>query len=339
MKKSIGVFNIWFLSFNDGADPMYKFVPDVVHDEHFVLALGDLPCKILPYIGVVVNGCQRAHMKVFFERPVRHGVYPGFSVYGRSGGILERDHPTIARQLFRVFISGKEAGEYRKVKRGNPPDTRHGGNQPYRPVESIVGKDQFSDLPFDTFDLIVEALIDLFEVLLCELAHFRGEELKFVRILIEIGPGVHELLSDLGQQPYFFKDLRYGLVKFYLAGVFKGVLGDTDGIDPIVLTSGQPNALGDLYGHFHTEVGLSFNKFGDNELSVHTGMLHTHQRVLQRDLLILEKPDKGIGPLFGIFEYIRGSPFILDDGHVESLFRYVDTDKEAEVLSVHNVRL
>ncbi|GAA4271947.1 hypothetical protein GCM10022258_12410 [Aquimarina gracilis] len=119
--------------------------------------------------------------------------------------------------------------------------------------------------------------------------------------------------------------------------VLGGVYGDTFGIDPIVLSPLYADAPEYLYGHLDTEVGLFLDQFCDDEPAIDTCMLETHKRVVQADLLVSEQSDKSIGPFFGVFEHIRGSPVILDDGHVEEAFRYVDTDKAREVFSFHDI--
>lgn len=337
MKKSRDVFHVWFLSFDDGTDPVHKFVANVVDDEHLVLSFLDLSEEVFPNVRVVVDGRQCAHMEMFLERSVGHWVYPGLSGYGRSGSIFEGNDPTITGELSRVVVTGKEVGEDGQVERGDLPDPGDGGDQSDRFVEPVIGEHEFFYLRLYALYFAVECPVDLFEVVLGELSQGGTEELQFVGIFIDIGTGVDEFSSDLEHDLDLFQDFGHGYVKLHFPMVLGGVNGDAFGIDPIVLSPLYADAPEYLYGHLDTEVGLFLDQFGYDQPAVYSGMFEAHKRVVHADLLVSEQSYEGPRSLFGVLEHIRGSPVILDDGHVEEPFRYVDTDKAREVFSFHDI--
>lgn len=336
IKRSNNVFHIWFLSFYDSAYPVDELVPDVVDDEHLVLSLLDLSFEVSPDIRVMVDRGQCAHMKVLFERSVGHGMYPGLSEYRRAGSEFKGHHPAITSELFRVVITGKEVCEDSKVQGGYLTYSGNGSDEADSFVEPVIGEDEFLYFGLHTFYFCIKTFIDAFKIVLGQLPKFRGEEFQFVGIFVDIGPGIDQFPTHLEQDLDFFKDLWHRYKKLHFPMVFGYVLGDSNGIDLIVLSSLYTHALGDLYGHLDTEVGLFPNKLCDDEPAIDTGMLHTHKRVLQVDSLVSEQSNKCVGSFFGIFKHIRGSPIIFDNGHVKAAFRYIDTDKAREVFSVHN---
>lgn len=337
MKKSGDVFHIWLLAFYHSTDPVNELVSNIVNDEHFVFSLLDFPFKIGFDIRVVVDGGQGTHMKVFFERSVSHGMDPGLSVDGGAGSVFKGDNTTVTGQLFRIVVTGKEVGKNRQVQCGDLADTGHGGNQSHGFVEFIIGEDQFLDFSLDALYFALQGLVNTLKVVFCEFSQGGAKELQFVRVFVDIGTGPYQLLSYLKHDLDLFEDFWHGGVEFHFPMVFGGVNGDPLGIDPIVLSPFKTDASKDLDGHLHTEVGLFFHKFCDDQPTVDTGMFQTHQRVGEFDFLIPEQTDKGRGSFFRVFKDIRGSPFLLDDGYIEELFRYIDTDKAREVFCIHYI--
>jgi len=337
MKKSCNIFHIRFLSFYDRAYPVHELVADVVHDKHLVLSLLDLSQEVFPDVGIMVDGGQRAHMEVFLEGPVGHWVYPGLSEYGGAGSVFEGHHATVTGKLSGVVVTGEEVCKDGQVERRDLPDPGNGGGEPDGLVELVIGEHEFLDLGLDTFDLGVEGLVDAPEICLGELPQGGAEELQFVGVLVHVGACVDEFPSDLEQDLDLFEDFGNGPVEFHFPMVLGGVDGDSLGIDPVVLPALYADAPEDLDGHLDTEVGLFPDQLCDDEPAIDPCMLEAHKRVVQADLLVSEESDKGVGPFFGVFEHIRGSPVIFDDGHVEEPFRYVDTDKAREVFSFHDI--
>ena len=335
-KVSSNIFDIGLLSFNDRTDPMHELVPNVVHDEHFILSLLHFSEKISPDIRIVVDGCQCGHMEMFFESSVRHGMDPGLSVYRIPGSIFKRYYAAVTGELFGIVISGKEVRENGKMECRDLSDSSYGSNQTYRFIEFVIGKDKFFDFTFNPVYFVTEVFIDLFEILFSKLPKFRGEQFKLIRIFVDVRPGIDQFSSDLKQYYNFFQYFGQWPVKFHFPVVLGSILSDPFGIHPVIFPSEKAYALGDPYGHFHTEARLFFHELGNNDFAINTRMFQTYKRVGQGHLLIFKQPDKGINALSGVFEYIRGSPIIIDDGYIEEPFRYVDTDEVTEVLFVHN---
>ena len=98
-------------------------------------------------------------------------------------------------------------------------------------------------------------------------------------------------------------------------------------------------ALRDLDGHLYAEARFFFNKFGNDEFSIDTGMFHTGECVFQWNLLIFQEPDKSIRSFFGILKNIRGSPIFIQDSYVKSTLRYINTDEVRKVLVLHNDKI
>lgn len=333
---STNSFYIRFLSFDHGTDSMNEFVPDVVDDEHFVFPFFDFSQKVGSDVRVMINRSQGGHMQVFFKRPVCHRMDSGLPVYRFSRGIFKRHYTAITGKLFRIVISGKEVGKYGKVKCSDLSDSSNGSHQSNGLIELIIRKHQFFNFSFNTVNFVIKVFVNFFKVAFGKLSKLRREQFQFIGVLVHVRSGIDELSSDLEQYLHLFEYFRHWPVKLKLFMVFRGVYGDTFGIYPIALTSDNTYALGNLYGHFHTKAGLFFDKFGNKDFSIDTRMFHAYKRVGQRNLLVFKKSDKGIGTFSGVFEYIRGSPVIINDGHVEEPFRQVDTDKEFKVLFVHN---
>lgn len=336
IKESSDVFHIWFLSFDDRTDPMDKFVPDVVDDEHLVLSLLDLSLEVRLDVRVMVDGGQCAHMQVFLERSVGHWMYSGLTENGRAGSIFKGDDTTVTGQLPGVIVTGEEVGEYGQMEGGDLPDSGHGGGKADGLVEPVVGEHEFLDFGLDPFDLVVKGLVDALEVGLGKLPEGGTEEFQFVRVLVHVCTCVDQFPSHFEQDLDPFEYFGHRSVEFHFPMVLGGVNGNAFGIDLVVLSPLYPDAPKDLDGHLDTEVGLFLYQFGDDGPTVYTGMLETYKRVVQVDFLVSEQSDKGIGSFFGVFEHIRGSPVIFDDGQVEESFRYVDTDKAREGFFVHN---
>jgi len=313
-----------------------KFVADIVDDEHLVFSLLDFPFEVRPDVRVMVNGGQGAHMKVFFKCPVGHWVYPGFTEYGRAGSVFEWHHAAVTGELPGIIVTGKEVGKDGQVERCDLAYASNGSNQADRFVEPVIGEDKFMNFGLNPFNFGVQGLVDTLKIDLGEFSQRRTEEFQFVWVFVHVGTGVDQFPSHFEQDLDFFEDFRHRRVKFHFPVVPGGVLGDPFGIDPIVLSPLDTDAPKNLYGHLDTEAGLFFDQFGDDESAIYTRMFETHKRVPQIDFLVSQQSDKSVGSFFGVFEHIRGSPVILDDGHVEEPFRYIDTDKAREVFFVHN---
>lgn len=329
-------FHIGLLSFYDGTDPVDELVPDIVNDQHLVLSLLDLSFKIGLHVGVVGYGGERAHVKVFFKCPVGHGMYPGPSVNGRPGSMFKGHDTAITGQLFRVVIASKEVGENGKVECRDLSDPGNGSDQGNGLVEPVIGKDKFFYFRLNFLDLVVKVFVDTFEIVLGKFSKFFGEEFQFIWILVQVRPGVDELPSDLEQDLDLVQDFGHRNIGFKLSNVLKGILGNSNGIHPVGLSPLHPNALCDLDGHFNDKVGVFFNELGNDVETIDTCMFHTDQGIPKIDFLVPEQFDKGIGSFFGVFKYIRGSPPVLDDGHVKGTFGYIDTDEMGKVPLFHN---
>jgi len=340
MQKFLGyIFDIGLLSFNDGTDPMDKFVPNVIDDKHFIFPLFDFPFKVSFDFGIVVDCSHGTHMEMFFECSVCHRMDSGFSIDRRSRGIFKWYDTTITSQLFWIIIFGEEASKNGKMKCRDLSYSSNRSNQSDRFIEPVIRKDQFFDIPFYSLNLASKIFIDFFKVLFGKLSHFWREEFKFIGILIKIGSGIDQLSSDLEQYSHFFKDFWNWFIEFELTNVFRGVLRNTDGIDPIIFTSVKSYALRDLDGHLYAEARFFFNKFGNDEFSIDTGMFHTGECVFQWNLLIFQEPDKSIRSFFGILKNIRGSPIFIQDSYVKSTLRYINTDEVRKVLVLHNDKI
>lgn len=337
MQKDLGyIFDIGLLSFNDGTDPMDKFVPNVVHDKHLIFTFFDLSFEISLDTWIVVDCGQGTHMEVFFERSIGHWVYSGLTEYRSSRSVVKRYYTTIAGKLFRIVVLGKEVGEDGHMQCCDLAYPRYGNNQSNSFIESVIGENKFLYFTFDTLDFITKVLVNLFEFLFGKLAKFRGKQFQFIWIFIYIRSGIHQLSSDFQQYFDLFKHFWKRLVKFEFFVVFGSIFRNPFSIDFVILPSVNTYTASDLDEHFHTKVSLFFHKFGNDKLSVYTGMFHTYQRVVQRNFLISKKFDKSISPFFCVFKHIRGSPIIFNNSGIKELFRYVNTDKVIKVLSVHN---
>lgn len=328
MIKDLGyIFNIGLLSSNDGTDPMDKFVPNVVYDKHLIFTFFDLSFEISLDIRVVVDCGQGTHMEVFFERSVGHWMYSGLTEYRSPRGVFKRYYTTITGKLFGIVVLGKEVGEDGHMQCRDLAYPRYGSNQSNGFIEPVIGENKFLYFAFDTLNFITKVLVDLFEVLFGELAKFRGKQFQFIWIFIYIRSGINQFSSDFQQYFDLFKHFWKRLVKFEFFVVFRSIFRNPFSIDFVILPPVNTYTASDLDGHFHTKMSLFFHKFGDDKLSVHTGMFHTYQRVFQRDFLIFKKSDKSIAPFLCVFKYIRGSPIIFNNSGIKELFRYVNTDK------------
>ncbi|MEH6658584.1 MAG: hypothetical protein V7705_12785, partial [Leeuwenhoekiella marinoflava] len=126
MQKGLGyIFDIGLLSFNDGTYPMYKFVSNIIYNQHFVFSFLNFPQIIRSDIGIMIDSGQGTHMQMFFKRPVGHWMYSGLSMNTGPRSVFKRHYATIASQLFRIVVSGKKVREYREMKCGYLSNSSH----------------------------------------------------------------------------------------------------------------------------------------------------------------------------------------------------------------------